>query len=73
MRAYNRLFEPIRIGTMEVKNRFVMAPMVTNYCEQDGSVTDRLVAYHRARARGGGWPDHHGGHLRASKRQGISP
>lgn len=53
MRAYNRLFEPIRIGTMEVKNRFVMAPMVTNYCEQDGSVTDRLVAYHRARARGG--------------------
>lgn len=53
MIAYDRLFEPVRIGTMEVKNRFVMAPMVTNYCEQDGSVNDRLVAYHRARARGG--------------------
>lgn len=53
MGTYKKLFEPIRIGTMEVKNRFVMAPMVTNYSEKDGSVTDRLVAYHRARAKGG--------------------
>lgn len=53
MSLYKKLFEPIRIGTMEVKNRFVMAPMVTNYSETDGSVTDRLIAYHRARAKGG--------------------
>ncbi|MBN1613061.1 MAG: FAD-dependent oxidoreductase [Deltaproteobacteria bacterium] len=53
MGTYETLFKPIRIGTMEVKNRFVMAPMVTNYSEKDGSVTDRLVAYHRARAKGG--------------------
>jgi 2,4-dienoyl-CoA reductase-like NADH-dependent reductase (Old Yellow Enzyme family)/thioredoxin reductase len=51
--AYKKLFESVRIGTMEVKNRFVMAPMVTNYCEKDGTVTDRLLAYHRARAKGG--------------------
>lgn len=53
MGSYNILFEPVRIRTMEVKNRFVMPPMVTNYCEKDGAVTDRLVAYHQARARGG--------------------
>jgi 2,4-dienoyl-CoA reductase-like NADH-dependent reductase (Old Yellow Enzyme family)/thioredoxin reductase len=38
---------------MEVKNRFVMAPMVTNYAGKDGSVTERLKAYYRARAKGG--------------------
>ncbi|MFH1350455.1 MAG: FAD-dependent oxidoreductase [Pseudomonadota bacterium] len=53
MHDYKILFEPLCIGTMEVKNRFVMAPIITNYCEQDGKVTDRLIAYHRARARGG--------------------
>lgn len=53
MDTYGKLFEPVRVGSMEVKNRFVMAPMVTNYCETDGAATDRIVAYFRARARGG--------------------
>jgi len=53
MGKFRRLFEPVTIGTMQVKNRFVMAPMVTNYCTGDGSVTKRLKAYHEARARGG--------------------
>jgi len=53
MGNYDKLFESVRIGTLVVKNRFVMPAMVTNYSEQDGAVTDKLVAYHRARARGG--------------------
>jgi len=53
MGSYAKLFEPVKIGTMEVKNRFVMAPMVTNYCQSDGAVTDRFIAYHSARAKGG--------------------
>ena len=53
MTTYNKLFQPIKIGNMEVKNRFVMPPMVTNYCNTDGSVTDQFVAYHKARAKGG--------------------
>ena len=53
MSNFEKLFEPIKIGPMEVKNRFVMAPMVTNYCESDGTVTERLKAYHKARAKGG--------------------
>jgi 2,4-dienoyl-CoA reductase-like NADH-dependent reductase (Old Yellow Enzyme family) len=53
MASFNALFQPISIGSMRVKNRLVMAPMVTNYCEHDGAVTDRFKAYFRARAKGG--------------------
>jgi len=38
---------------MEVKNRIVMAPMLTNLVELDGMVTDALTGYFEARARGG--------------------
>ncbi|MBX6772861.1 MAG: FAD-dependent oxidoreductase [Chloroflexi bacterium] len=47
------LFRPIRIGPVELRNRIVMAPMVTNYATEDGQVTPRLIEYHTARARGG--------------------
>jgi len=47
------LTAPTRIGAMALKNRMVMAPMVTNYAGEDGSVTERLRAYHAERARGG--------------------
>ncbi|HOP39464.1 MAG TPA: FAD-dependent oxidoreductase [Geobacteraceae bacterium] len=53
MRSYEKLFEPVRIGNMKLHNRIVMPPMVTNFCEGDGSVNDRYVAYMRARAKGG--------------------
>ncbi len=53
MVPFEKLLQPIKIGEMEVKNRFVMAPMVTNYAGRDGSVTERLKAYYRARAKGG--------------------
>lgn len=46
-------FLPLRIGTMEVKNRLGMAPMGTNYADERGYVTDRLIDYYVARARGG--------------------
>jgi 2,4-dienoyl-CoA reductase-like NADH-dependent reductase (Old Yellow Enzyme family) len=36
-----RLWEPFRIGRMELKNRVVMPPMVTRYAADDGSVTER--------------------------------
>jgi len=48
-----RVFEPIKIGTLELKNRLVMAPMVTQYTRSDGTVSDRLVEYYARRARGG--------------------
>lgn len=50
---YNILFEPINIGTMSLKNRIVMAPMVTRYAGADGKVTSRMLQYYRERACGG--------------------
>ncbi len=50
---FDILFQPVNIGAVEIKNRIVMAPMVTNYCENDGSVTERLMSFLEARAKGG--------------------
>ncbi|MDH5419214.1 MAG: FAD-dependent oxidoreductase [Candidatus Bathyarchaeota archaeon] len=49
----DKLFEPIRIGTMKLKNRIVMPPMGTNFASEDGFVTKRLLNYHVERAKGG--------------------
>ncbi|MFC1981801.1 FAD-dependent oxidoreductase [Chloroflexota bacterium] len=49
---FRKLFEPARIGKMEVKNRITMAPMGTQLYD-DGFVTDRLKDYYEARAKGG--------------------
>jgi 2,4-dienoyl-CoA reductase-like NADH-dependent reductase (Old Yellow Enzyme family) len=43
---------PIRIGSLTVKNRLVMAS-TTSALGQDGFVTERNVAYYARRARGG--------------------
>lgn len=50
---FERLFQPGKIGTMEIKNRIVMPPMATGYASEDGSVTERLIAYYEERAKGG--------------------
>jgi NAD(H)-dependent 7beta-hydroxy-3-oxo-delta4-cholenoic acid oxidoreductase len=53
MTSLELLFEPITIGTMEVKNRVAMAPMATDYAEGDGRISRRLIDYLKARAEGG--------------------
>jgi 2,4-dienoyl-CoA reductase-like NADH-dependent reductase (Old Yellow Enzyme family)/thioredoxin reductase len=47
------VFDKISIGTMTVKNRLMMSAMVTNYCTEQGEVTERLIDYHVERAKGG--------------------
>ncbi len=49
----NKLFEPGRIGKLEIKNRLVMAAMGTHSCDAEGFVTNRALQYYAARARGG--------------------
>lgn len=51
-RKYIKMFEPIKIKNIEIKNRLVMAPATTNY-SQAGYPTDQQIAYHAARAKGG--------------------
>lgn len=51
--AYPNLFPPGRIGSMALPNRMVQSPIFTQYAGAFGEVSDRLIEYHRARARGG--------------------
>jgi 2,4-dienoyl-CoA reductase-like NADH-dependent reductase (Old Yellow Enzyme family)/thioredoxin reductase len=48
-----KLFSPLQIGPLELKNRIVMAPMATHYADETGAVTERLKNYYLERARGG--------------------
>jgi len=50
---FKLLFSPIKVGTMELKNRIIMPAMGTNYAEPDGMMSEREIAYHEARAKGG--------------------
>ncbi len=53
MSHFTKLFTPIKIGSMELKNRMVMAPMATDFANPDGTVSQRLIDYQVARAKGG--------------------
>jgi len=50
---FEKLFEHIRLGEMEIKNRIVMPAMGTNFATEDGYVTEQLKSYYENRARGG--------------------
>ncbi len=49
----SRLWEPVRIGQMELRNRIVMPPMGTKHASKEGYVTSQVKDYFEARARGG--------------------
>ena len=52
--AYPKLFEPVSIGKVTIKNRIAMAPMgIVGLTNPDGSLTQRAVDYYVERARGG--------------------
>lgn len=48
-----KVFEPIQVGALTLKNRLVVSAMLTNLAAADGSATEAYVAYHEAKARGG--------------------
>lgn len=52
MLKYPHLFEPLKIGKIETKNRIFMPPLSTNLGKK-GYVTDELVEHYKARAKGG--------------------
>ncbi|MEG0376962.1 MAG: NADH-dependent flavin oxidoreductase, partial [Eubacterium sp.] len=49
----SKLFKPMAIGKMELKNRTFMAPMSLGYESEDGTVNETLQDYWEARAKGG--------------------
>ncbi len=53
MRRLTKLFEPIKIANVQVRNRIVMSPMGLGRATEDGFVTDAMVDFYIERARGG--------------------
>ncbi len=52
MNAFPNLFSSLNVGGLTLKNRVVFGPHGTTL-GHDGKVTDALIAYHEARAKGG--------------------
>lgn len=50
---YDKLFEPGKIGSLTLKNRFIMGAMGVGFAEMNGNPTERTAAYYEARAKGG--------------------
>lgn len=50
---YEKLFSPMKIGTTEIKNRVVMAPMLMGFGQFDGCPTEKMMNYYEERAKGG--------------------
>ena len=49
----DKIGKPGTIGHLTVKNRIVMAPMISNLCNPDGSTNESHMAYLEERAKGG--------------------
>jgi len=50
---FERLFSPIQVGAVELKNRIIMPAMEAALTEEDGSMSERAIRFYEARARGG--------------------
>ena len=53
MPHFAKLFEPGKMGRVELKNRIIMAPCGTHYSSHYGFVTEQQLAYYGERAKGG--------------------
>ncbi len=51
--SYTKLFEPGKIGNLELKNRIVMPAMGCSFAESTGEAGARMIRYYAERARGG--------------------
>ena len=51
---YPALFEPFKIGKVEIKNKVVMAPLLTiGWFEENSIISDKMIDYYEERAKGG--------------------
>ncbi|MEL7565389.1 MAG: FAD-dependent oxidoreductase [Dehalobacterium sp.] len=53
LEKYSNLFSSIKIGSMTLSNRIVLAPMATNFSTSTGNLTEKQLAYYVERAKGG--------------------
>ncbi|RKY45937.1 MAG: tRNA uridine 5-carboxymethylaminomethyl modification protein [Candidatus Neomarinimicrobiota bacterium] len=50
---YKKIFKPIRIGKVELRNRLIFPPISTNFADQNGKLTEKFVKHYVRRAKGG--------------------
>lgn len=48
-----KVFEPGKIGKLEIRNRLVVSAMSTHLGNADGTPTEAVTLYHENKARGG--------------------
>ncbi|MFC1992598.1 FAD-dependent oxidoreductase [Chloroflexota bacterium] len=53
MQQLKLLFSPIKVGTMELRNRIMMPAMGVSIGNPDGTINDKFIDYYVARAKGG--------------------
>ena len=53
MQKHYKILEPVKFRNIELKNRMVWLPAVTELATEEGFVTDALIERHVARAKGG--------------------
>jgi NAD(H)-dependent 7beta-hydroxy-3-oxo-delta4-cholenoic acid oxidoreductase len=51
--AFEHLFQPIKIGNLEIRNRIVMGPTATHFENPDGTFTQQGIDHYAARSKGG--------------------
>lgn len=51
--SFTKLLSPIKIGAIELKNRFIVPAMGAHLGEENGQVSQRTIDYYSARAKGG--------------------
>ena len=50
---FPHLLSPVRIGTLELRNRIAMSPMGVEIVDDDGVLRERMIRFYEERARGG--------------------
>ncbi len=50
---FDTLFSPIKVGNLEIRNRIIFPPISTNFADENGHVTDRMIFHYEKRAMGG--------------------
>jgi 2,4-dienoyl-CoA reductase-like NADH-dependent reductase (Old Yellow Enzyme family)/NADPH-dependent 2,4-dienoyl-CoA reductase/sulfur reductase-like enzyme len=50
---FKYLTQPIHVGPLLLKHRMVMGPMRPGFCTVNGEVTEQMINYYAARAKGG--------------------
>lgn len=50
---FEKLTQPFRLKNLDLRNRIVMAPMLSRLCDPGGVVSPKLIDYYAERAKGG--------------------